>query len=255
MYDGIFIVVCLYHLQLSSNREQEIRKLTDELQHHQGNQTADTSNHTAVTESEEYQILLQDVMAKDKQLQQLKHVTAHRRKLLELKATELKIKTDQADEKTTELEAKKTELAEKAEELRMIRAQLEQSEKLNKNLRERVLATTFPVPIPAGTESKTEHIQRSERSGDAERKFSKACKTIDELNRKIAEMESTIQELSLGNGSMAAEIQKGQSQIDKLVTDRQGVLDHSNKQSQTIADLKNQLEALQVIVVRACTCT
>ena len=235
------IIICM---QLR-NSEEEIKKLTDELQHHQENQAADISDHTAITESEEYQILLQDVMAKDEQLQQLKDVTAHRQKLqmdLELQATELKMKTEQADEKTAELEAKKTELAKTVEELRRIQAQFELSEKLNKKLRERVVATTSPVPVPR-TKLKTEHPQQS---GDTERRFSKACKTIYELNGKIAEMESTIQKLNLDNGNMAADIQKRQSQIDKLVTDHQGVLDFSKKQSQTIADLNSQLEALQV---------
>lgn len=238
-----------------SEKDEEIRELKVSVQKLQEQNTSLTSrledaplransDPSLVMQSEEYQILLQDIAAKDEQIRQLESFMSDNETLkleLEVKAQELNSKSIEADEKLTAKDG----------EIRRLNSQLVHKEKLNKQLRERV--TTLTVPLPASAKegkveerAATEVLQKADQGlkpGDASKKLRKASLKIEEQASQVKKLEEQIEQM----GQASTEVEQAHARIRELeqqiknMESRYGVMDQSTR----IRELEQEIEPMK----------
>ena len=137
----------LHHLKLKLDRNQKLNKQLHErisaltvplATCGEGSEVKPKATTCLITQSEPYQILLQDSNAKDEQIRQLHAVRADNENL----KLQLEVKVQELDSKSVEADGK---LAAKDDELHHLKVKLDHYEKLNKQLRERISALTVPL--------------------------------------------------------------------------------------------------------------
>ena len=219
-----------------------------------------------ITQSEPYQILLQDSNAKDEQIRQSHAVRADNENL----KLQLKVKVQELDSKSVEADEK---LAAKDDELHHLKVKLDHYEKLNKQLRERIMVLTVPLATCGeGSEVKpkasTDILKKSgqtSKSKDTEKKQRKASMKIEEQANRIKKLEEQIKQMSQFNSAsdwenarirelkqqiedmelkQGSELEEANAQIVKMTSDHIGVIEHSKKQSKAIFELKDQLKVM-----------
>ena len=172
-----------------------------------------TSDPSLVTQSEAYQILLQDSTAKDEQIRQLRSFKSENEILrleLEVKAQELNSRYVKAEKKLTAKDG----------EIQRLNNQLAHTEKLNKQLCERVMTLTVPLSTSA-KEGKVEEKADSEmlqkadqvsKSGDVGKKLRKASLKIEEQASQMKKLEEQIEQM----GQARTEIEQAHARIKEL---------------------------------------
>ena len=179
--------------------------------------------------SEAYRLLLQEKLAKDKELEVLKTHLADQHMLHQ----KLEEKSHELGERKTELEQKCDELKDKSQEIGTLQRRLEHVDKLNYRLREHVKTLTVATPVPD--------------------QLVEMPKTNEQQRLHILELEQKIGDLELGDESLRVEIKKGQAHIDKLTRDHIGVVDHSKRQSKKVLEYKDRQKILEVHIIFLCS--